>query len=469
MPRLVGLCVGILLLGLMASHSSGAQKKKIDELLKELESNNPQTRITACNEVGKLADVRLAYAKMALPALRNILAKDPDGKVRQAALAALGKTEAETKDYIANMLKYLKEDKDYGVQTTALNLLGDYGQEAAGAISPLKERLAELRNSNKEKDPGDIRSAILSALAQINQGLNVPLAIEALKEDKAASVKVGAVARIRQIAQQGGAKETAPVLIETYQASLKEGPSPALRRGILDALAAIEPKPKRYLTLLIETLKQDNDPAVTVAVIAALGRAGEDAKEAIPLVLEAQKASARAAPKDGSDPGGVRKTILESVVQMGVDPKQLVPLLVDTLKGDRDAGVRVVALAALANLGDKAQAAIPALIDLQKANAKAGFKDGNDPGELRVSTLKTLAKLNVPPKDLVPLLLDAAQRDRNPTVRLTAVRNLGDMGPAAKSALLVLQRMQKPRLKASEQEKQIAQAAVEAIAKIKGK
>ncbi len=120
-------------------------------------------------------------------------------------------------------------------------------------------------------------------------------------------------------------------------------------------------------------------------------------------------------------------------------------------------------------MGEKAQPAIPALIDLQRANSKAGLKDGNDPGELRASTLKTLVKLNVPPKDLVPLLLDSAQRDRNTAVRITAIRSLGDMGPSAKSALLVLQRMQKPRPKASEQERQVAQAAAEAVAKIKGK
>ena len=126
-------------------------------------------------------------------------------------------------------------------------------------------------------------------------------------------------------------------------------------------------------------------------------------------------------------------------------------------------------LTALANLGDKAQTAIPSLIDMQKANAKAGFKDGNDTGELRATTLKTLVKVNVPPKDLVPLLLDSAQRDRNSIVRLTAIRSLGDMGPAAKSALLVLQKMQKPRAKASEQEKLIAQAAAEAVEKIRAK
>ena len=289
MPRFVALCVGVLLLGL--GYTDSAQNPEEENRcspqgIGEQRPADADHGLQRDRQAGR----RSPRLRQDGPAgLRAILAKDSDAKVRQAALAALGKTEAETKDYVANMLKYLKEDKDFGVQTAALGQLSNYGQEAAIAINPLKERLAELREANKDQDPGNIRGNILNALAQINQGLNLPLAIETLKEDKAVSVKLNALGRIRQIGQQGGAKQTAPLLIETYQASLKEGPSPELRRSILDALAVIEPKPKRYLALLIETLKKDKDPAEIVAVIAALGRGGEEAKEAIPLVLEAQK------------------------------------------------------------------------------------------------------------------------------------------------------------------------------------
>lgn len=469
MPRFVALLLGILVLGLVFTDSARGQKKKIDDLLKDLDSKNAQARIAACNEIGKLADIRLAYAKMALPSIRAILAKEPDAKVREAALAALGKIESDSKEYVANMLKYLKEDKDFAVQGAALEMLRNYGQEAAGAISGLKERTSELREANKDQDPGNIRSGIYNTLIEINQGLGIPLAVEALKEDKAASVKVTVVDRLRQIGQQGGAKQTAPVLIETYQISLKEGPNPQLRRGILDALAFIEPNPKGYLPLLIETLKKDKDPAEVVAVIAALGRGGEAAKEAIPLVLEAQKAAVTAAPKDGSDPGGFRRTILESVAKLGVDPKELVPLLVDTLKKDRDNGVRGAALDALTQLGDQAKDAIPTVVQIQKANIATGAKDGNDPGDLRRSTLNTLAKLGASPKELVPLLADAAARDRNAKVRLAAVRLLGEIGAPAKSALPVLAKLQKLPRNATEPDKQVAAAAAEAVGKIKAK
>ena len=157
------------------------------------------------------------------------------------------------------------------------------------------------------------------------------------------------------------------------------------------------------------------------------------------------------------------------MAQLGVEPKQLVPLLTETLRRDRDVGVRATALAALAQLGDKAKEAIPAVIQLHKAGTTVGAKDGNDPGDVRFATLTALSKLGVTPKELVPLLTDSAQRDRNPKVRLTAIQMLGEIGPPAKSALPLLVRIQRLTKKATERDKQLATAAAEAAEKIKGK
>ena len=124
MSRLIAVCLSLLLLGFGIADPAWAQKKKVDQLLKDLESKDPQTRIAACNGISNLVDIRLAYAQMALPALRAILAKDPNARVRQVALGVLGRTEAEPKDYVVNMIKYLKEDKDIGVQDHCPGLAG---------------------------------------------------------------------------------------------------------------------------------------------------------------------------------------------------------------------------------------------------------------------------------------------------------------------------------------------------------
>jgi hypothetical protein len=467
MRRFIALCLGICVVAGLCQEPAWAQKKKIEDLLKELDSKTAATKISALDEVGKLSAVRLPYAQKALPQIREMLAKDTDPKVRIAALAALGLIESETKDYVPNMLKYFKEDKDFTVQGAALAQLGAYQQEAASAVNPLKEKLKELREAGKDQDPGGIRSGILNALFQINQGLIEPMSIETLKEDKAASVQLTALGRLTQIGQQGGAKDSAPVLIEAYEASLKAGPSPELRRGILGALAVIQPEPKGYLPLLLDTLKKDKDPAEIVLVIAALGRGGESAKEAIPLVLEAQKAATAAAPKDGADPNGQRRIILESVAKLVTEPKMLVPVLEDTLKKDRELGVRTAALNALASLGAKAKDGLPTVVLLQKANTTTGAKDGNDPGDIRRITMDTLVKMELDPKELVPLLTDAVRRDKNPAVRLAAVKHLGDIGPPAKSALTDLTKLQKAPKNATPQDEALAKAATEAVEKIK--
>lgn len=468
MRRLLTLCLGILAIGLLTrADPAYAQKKKLEDMLKELDSKTPATKIGALDEFGKLADIKLSYAQKALPQIRDILAKDGDAKVRAAALVALGRIEGDTEQYVPNMLKYLKEDKDYGVQGTALQLLAQYQQAAGPAVEPLKKHYKDLHEANKGEDPGGIRSGIINTIVAINQGLSVPLSIEAVKDDKALSVKANAVNRLAQIGQQGGAKEAGPVLVAAYEESLKAGPSTEFRRAILGALAGIQPEPKEYLPLLIETLKKDKDPATIVAVIGALGRGGSEAKDAIPLVLEAQKNATAAAVKDPNDPNGQRRIIVQSVINLVTEPKELVPVLVDTLKKDRDPGVRATVLGGLANLGGKAKDAVPTMVLLQKANNTVGAKDPNDANDQRKQTLETMAKMEIDAKEFVPLLMEAAKADKNYAVRNTAVKIIGDIGPPAKAATSVLTALQKLPKTANEQDKALAKLAGDALEKIK--
>lgn len=468
MHRFIVLLTGILVLSLVAQPAHGQKKLKIEDLLKELDSKDAGVRTTALREIGAMAAVKLKWSQMALPQIRDILAKDADAKMRIAALDCLGKVEADVKDYVPNMMKYLKEDKDFGVQNTALALLAQYAQDAAPAVKPLQDRMMELREANKEQDPGNIRSGILNTIVAIDQGQTIPSSLEALEKDPAVSVKLTAANRIMQSGQgnPAGTKPAAPALIKAFGESLKAGPSPELRRSIIVGLSFIEPKPKPYMEHLLETLKKDKEAASVVVVIAALGRADEPSKEAIPLVLEAHKAAVAAAPKDGSDPNGQRRQIVENLGKMGIEPKDLVPVLLDTLKKDRDLGVRVAALGSLAGLGPMAKDAVPAVTAIAKANTAVGAKDGNDPGELRRVTVETLAKLGGEPKDLVTALLDAVRRDKNPAVRIAAVKALGDIGAPAKPALTLLTTLQKLPKTANEMDKALAKAAMEAAEKI---
>lgn len=472
MRRILGFALGVLLLSLVAQPAQGQKKAKIEDLIKELDAKNTANiRTNALREIGDLAAVKLKWARMAQPQIQDMLDKDASPQIRSASLVCIGKIESDVKNFVPIMLKYLKEDKDFGVQNTALAQLASYQQDAAPAVEPLKQRMLELREMNKDQDPGNMRVAILNTIVQIDQNQSLPTSMEALEKDPALPVKMAVLGRLNQLGQQNrnAAKAAMPLLLKTYEESLKAGPSADLRRGILGALSSIEPNPKSYMALLMETLNKDKEPASVVGVIAAFGRGEETPKEAIPLVLDASKSALANIPKDGGDPNGQRRIIVESIGKIGIEPKELVALLVATLKRERDLGVRAATLAALAGMGDKAKEAIPTVAAAAKANNAVGAKDPNDPADLRRITLETLAKIGPDPKELVTFLTDGVNKDKNPAVRMTSVKLLGDVGAPAKSALPTLTRLQKLPKNASEQDKALAKLAAEAAEKIQAK
>src|SRR5262245_40416578 len=73
MRKVIGLFLGLSILGLSPLGPLAAQNKKAPVLIKELEDKNPKVRAGAAEDIGSLADVRLADAKTALPALRTAL------------------------------------------------------------------------------------------------------------------------------------------------------------------------------------------------------------------------------------------------------------------------------------------------------------------------------------------------------------------------------------------------------------
>src|SRR5262249_10563988 len=144
---------------------------------------------------------------------------------------------------------------------------------------------------------------------------------------------------------------------------------PAVRRAILAALARLEPDPKGRIPFLIESLQQEKDLGVRVTLVTTLGQAGPVAKDAVPGLLEVQKASLQEAlkpppPKQQKelDPQGLRRAILTAIGRIQPDPKVYVPILIDAVKTDRDAAVRTAAVTALAQIGPPAKDAVPALL-----------------------------------------------------------------------------------------------------------
>jgi HEAT repeat protein len=69
----------------------------------------------------------------------------------------------------------------------------------------------------------------------------------------------------------------------------------------------------------------------------------------------------------------------------------------------------------------------------------------------------------------VPILISAVKTDRDPAVRITAIKALAQIGPPAKAAIPALQEVQKLPKTPRDQDKELAKEAEAALEKIQGK
>ena len=489
MRKLIGLLLVSLFLGSNLIGPAAAQSKKAMTLIQDLADKSPKVRASAAVELGDLADVKLADAQSAMPKLKELL-KDTDGEVRKAVIEALAKIEPDFKDQMALLQSALK-DKDSLVQLAGINGFARLGQQMQDARPTLqKEALPTLQEVYKasfdsktapktakappppqpnmvDASPAGVRRSILNAVNQIQPDakMRVPFLIEALKPEKDVGVRLQIVNILGQVGPL--AKAALPVLLETQKASLQETAKSkdldpqGLRRSILVTIGSIEPEPKEYVPILTDALKNDKDLGVRVTAAQALGRVGPPAKDALPALLAAHK-SAMAA----TDPQGLRKAILEAVTKIQTDPKELVTLLIDFLKRERDLGVRLTVVTALGEIGPPAKSALPALLDAMKASPP--IPKALDPQGVRKAILETIGKLQPEPKEYVPILIDAMKKDRDTAVRTVAIQGLAQLGPVAKEAVPALTELQKTKL-TRDDDKALAKEAEAALQKIQSK
>jgi HEAT repeat protein len=154
-----------------------APKKKAMELIKELKDPDPKNRISAADELGHLAEVRLEDAKAAIPALLKTL-KDRDAGVRRAVIAAMEKIDPDPNDYVPALSELLKKERDLTVRLEAVKALGKIGPPAKSAVPTLKELQKEIQKTAKKTKPKDktkhsdkpLEKEIVTALKKIEEG-----------------------------------------------------------------------------------------------------------------------------------------------------------------------------------------------------------------------------------------------------------------------------------------------------------
>jgi HEAT repeat protein len=161
MNRFMALSVcGLLLAAASARADRADDAARYTEELKS--TKDVKKKITAIEEIGKLASVRKSYGKDAIPYIMDAC-KDRDAKLRAVAAEALGKAYAgDDDDKVVSLLTdMLKSDKDDPVKFAAARGLAAMGPRAKSALPTMREIM------NKEPQQSRLRNAIRMSIQSI--------------------------------------------------------------------------------------------------------------------------------------------------------------------------------------------------------------------------------------------------------------------------------------------------------------
>jgi HEAT repeat protein len=219
-----------------------------------------------------------------------------------------------------------------------------------------------------------------------------------LKEEDDRVDAAGAILRI-----QSTNKAALTVIIDTLK---DENAS----YGALMALERLGPQARDAVPSLIALLKSHQEYVVDQAE-RVLGKIGPAAKEAVPALIEEMKH---------------RKNmfIIHALGEIG--SPEAVPTLTELLK-DPDPSLRQSTAFALGQIGPGSKEAIPSLLE--------ALKDKND--EVRTGAIMALKQIKVDAKTAMPFLLETL-KDKNIFVRGFAITWMGTLGPDAKSGVPAL-------------------------------
>jgi HEAT repeat protein len=381
--------------------------KAVAELSRNLEHEDVSVRIHAAEGLQLLG----YKARPAFTALTRALG-DKDPGVRQVAAAALRACDPEPKDILPVLKQAVEGKADAPGRLWAAVWLG----EIAVGIDPqnTKDALAVLTTALADENAG-VR--LQAAFALGNVGAEATSALKGLKDhvnDADAGVRLQVAIALGKIDPQA-AREAIPTLLKALtQPGSRRGP--AFNQDVATALAAIgavEP--------LLEALEKTTDEATVAGVTFALVRMGPRAKGAFKHLQGALQHS----------DAGVRQRAANAMQAILPDPKEAVPVLVESLRHEDDY-IRRWSAAFLAELGYRATG--PEVGDALEPLTSALKKESTS--GVRVSMIRALGEivshLKEAPKapldqELIRALI-ARLADVNDEVRRETTTSLGKIG-----------------------------------------
>lgn len=354
--------------------------------------------------------------------------KSPDAESRVAAADYLSKLGPAAAPAVGSLREGLA-DRDPFVRAHAARALGKIGE-------PARPALGDLAGCTTDDDK-HVRRAAMFAIFELNPDPKtaVPLAIKALG-DKEQAVVVGAIHTLVEfgpavvpatietlkdprtayygclvLSELGpGAKQAVPALTD-----ILSSPESEVRQEAALALSQIGPAAKSAVPALVKRLGTEQEPSILLAVIFAIGKIGEPAAAAVP-VIETMRA-------EGDDQRRVVTAWCLAAIQPDDNDERdrSLQTLIDALQNP-DRRVRIVAAQGLLDLNPKPADVMPQITQLMRTANEETTRD----------ILDTLASLG---KDAVPALIEALDDEQ---VRLQAIQIIGRIGPNASGAVPAL-------------------------------
>jgi HEAT repeat protein len=304
-----------------------------------------------------------------------------------------GQAEKKGKADVPGLIKQLK-DPDYQVRRKAAKTLGEMASEAEAALPALSEMLF----ADEDSITRDVAAEALRNFGPKARGV-VPKLLKALKGEKGYR-RDTAISCLGRLGLE--ADKVVPVLVEAV------GEPQPTRNYALHALGDFGPGAKAALPKLQEVLR-DPSPLTRLSAARAVWKVSRQSKDVLPVLLAALKDTSPPPPPVGGigrlDEGMLlRREAAQVLADMGPVAKEAAGALL-TATGDRSPEVRVEAALALWKVDRQADPAVEAL----------------------------LAVLETKGPSVGPFPLSGAQ--------VQAAEYLGAIGPPARSALPVLQRV----------------------------
>lgn len=394
----------------------------IPALISLLGDPDPNLRAAAVYALGRAGQGSNAAANALLPLL-----KDPDETLRLLAAEALGRVGSVAAGRLRNMLA----DQGFPERWLAALALGRMGAQARDAANELAKAVLD-----DDQEVGSAAAAALGQLGPAAEGIVPQLCDSLAKVTGETRLNVGWA--LWQINKHPWAPQVA--------AQTLASPELHVRLGSALALGRLGPDAKDAVPLLIQAIEDKNEQVCAAAAL-ALAQIGPDAGSAVDALRKSlSRVNGEARLNVGwalwrirQDPWGpqvlaqtleypdpnIRRDSAALLGHIGAGAKEAVPALT-TVLADKTTAVRAAAAMALGQIGAEAKSAVPALVEVLEDAV----------GETRLNVAWALWQIERSSL-AVPHLLETL-KDPNPQVRLASAGALAQVGTEAKAGVPAL-------------------------------